>query len=145
MTRPVIGPLGNVLTLESLPQPNTLRWSKRRKCELLAAIEAGLLSRSDACSLYRLSVDEIVAWRHALTRFGIEGLSARRPRNAPISRAGIPLQQRLLSEIRRLAELAQAAGAGAAAALLDKAAAELHIMDPPIQTKHGAGAHAHGS
>ena len=99
-----------MLTLENLPPPNTLRWSKRRKCELLAAIDAGLLSRSEACSMYSLSVDEIVAWRHALTRFGIEGLSARRPRNAQSATPGFPLQQRLLTERRRLADAWTARG-----------------------------------
>jgi Protein of unknown function (DUF1153) len=117
MARPVIGPVGTVLALENLPPENTLRWSKRRKCELLAAIDAGLLSRSEACSMYRLSVDEVVAWRHALARFGIEGLRARRPRV-------IPLRHRLFTEINRLAELAQTAGAAATASLLKKAAAE---------------------
>ena len=86
MTRPVIGPLGSVLTSENLPPPNGVCWSKRRKSELLAAIDAGVLSRSDACSMYRLSVDELVAWRHALTRFGIEGLSAPRLRKAQIAK-----------------------------------------------------------
>src|SRR4051812_34660121 len=99
MARPVIEPVGTVLALENLPPENTLGWSKRRKCELLAAIDAGL-----ACSMYRLSVDEVVLWRHALARFGIEGLRARRPRV-------IPLRHRLFTEINRLAELAQAAGA----------------------------------
>lgn len=133
-----------MLTLENLPPPNTLRWSKRRKCELLAAIDAGLLSRSEACSMYRLSVDELVAWRHALTRFGIEGLSARRPRNAQSATPGFPLQQRLLTELRRLAELAQAAGAGAAAAVLDRTVAELHIIDLPGPPEHATEGHAHG-
>jgi hypothetical protein len=143
MVRPRIGPRANSPTVDNLPPPNTLRWSKRRKCELLAAIDAGLLSRSEACSKYRLSVDEVVAWRQALTRFGIEGLRARRPRIAPLSHAGIPLHWRLFSEIRRLAGLAQAGGAAAAAALLEKAAAELHMMDPSTQTKYVVEGHDH--
>ena len=130
MARPLIGPMGNVLTPENLPPPNTLRWSKRRKCELLAAIDAGLLSRPEACSMYRLSVDEIVSWRRALTRFGIDRLSAHRQSNAPLSLASIPLHWQLFSELRRLAGLAEAAGSAAAAALLEKAAAELHVIDP---------------
>jgi hypothetical protein len=123
MARPVIGPVGIVLTLENLPPANTLRWSKRRKCELLAAINAGLLGQTEACSMYRLSVDELIAWRHAVARFGIEGLSARRPRNA-LSHPPIPLRHRLFTEINRLTELAQAAGAPAIADLLEKAAAQ---------------------
>jgi hypothetical protein len=144
MPRAVIGPLGNVLTLENLPPPNTVRWSKRRKCELLAAIDANLLSRSDACSLYRLGEDEISAWRHALTRFGIEGLSARWPRNPKRGRVAIPLQQRLLGEVLRLAELARAARAEAAAVILDKAAAELHAMNASDNARMGAEGHVYG-
>jgi hypothetical protein len=129
MARPVIGPLGNVLTLESLPPANTIRWSKRRKCELLAAIEGGLLSPSEACSMYRLSMDEVLSWRHAVAHSGIEGLSARRPRDASRASVGIPPQQLLLNEINRLVGLAQANGAAPTAVLLQQAAAELRTVD----------------
>ena len=35
----VIGPLGEPLTLEDLPKPNTRRWVVRRKAEVVAADE----------------------------------------------------------------------------------------------------------
>ena len=38
----VIGPLGEPLTLESLPAPSTTRWVVRRKAEVVAAVAGGL-------------------------------------------------------------------------------------------------------
>ena len=38
----VIGPLGEPLTIESLPPANTRRWVVRRKAEVVAAVNGGL-------------------------------------------------------------------------------------------------------
>ena len=40
----VIGPLGEPLTLESLPPASTTRWVVRRKAEVVAAVAGGLLT-----------------------------------------------------------------------------------------------------
>ena len=40
----VIGPLGERLTVESLPPPHTTRWVVRRKAEVVAAVNGGLLT-----------------------------------------------------------------------------------------------------
>ena len=40
----VIGPLGEPLTLDSLPPVGTTRWVVRRKAEVVAAVNGGLLS-----------------------------------------------------------------------------------------------------
>jgi hypothetical protein len=45
----VIGPLGEPLTLDSLPAPSTSRWVVRRKAEVVAAVNGGLLSVDEAC------------------------------------------------------------------------------------------------
>ena len=37
----VIGPLGEPLTLDSLPAPSTTRWVVRRKAEVVAAVAGG--------------------------------------------------------------------------------------------------------
>jgi hypothetical protein len=75
-TRPasVIGPLGEILTLESLPPGNTSRWVARRKAEVVAAVDGGLLSIDEVLLRYRLSLEEFVSWRRALDRAGIAGL-----------------------------------------------------------------------
>lgn len=40
----VIGPLGEPLTLADLPSPDTRRWVVRRKAEVVAAVNGGLLT-----------------------------------------------------------------------------------------------------
>ncbi len=41
----VIGPLGEPLTLDSLPPANTTRWVVRRKAEVVAAVNRACASR----------------------------------------------------------------------------------------------------
>ena len=40
----VIGPLGEPLTIDTLPPPTTTRWVVRRKAEVVAAVNGGLLT-----------------------------------------------------------------------------------------------------
>ena len=40
----VIGPLGEPLTIDDLPKPNTQRWVVRRKAEVVAAVNGGMLT-----------------------------------------------------------------------------------------------------
>ncbi len=72
----VIGPDGRTLTLADLPQRETTRWVTRRKAEVVAAVQGGLLSLDEACERYRLSVEEFLSWQHAIARHGMEGLRA---------------------------------------------------------------------
>jgi hypothetical protein len=72
----VIGPDGNRLTRETLPPQDTKRWVSRRKAEVVAAVEGGLISLDDACARYRLSVEEYLTWQTAIARFGLDGLRA---------------------------------------------------------------------
>jgi hypothetical protein len=74
----VIGPLGESLTLDSLPPPNTTRWVVRRKAEVVAAVNGGLLSVDEACERYSLSVEEFAAWQRAVDRSGMPGLRVTR-------------------------------------------------------------------
>ena len=71
----VIGPLGEPLTLDSLPPPSTTRWVVRRKAEVVAAVNGGLLT-----------VDEACAALHAQPR-GVRLLAAR---GRPLRNAGPP-------------------------------------------------------
>ena len=73
-TKVALGPTGEPLTLESLPPPNTSRWVARRKAQVVAAVQSGLLTVDEACKLYKLTVEEFVAWQRALYRFGVRGL-----------------------------------------------------------------------
>lgn len=74
-TRPtsVGGPLGPV-TMDDLPSSSTTYWVARRRAEVLAAIDGGLLDIEDACARYRLSGEELDAWRQTIARAGIPGL-----------------------------------------------------------------------
>ena len=74
----VIGPLGEPLTLESLPPPGTTRWVVRRKAEVVAAVNGGLLTVDEVCDRYALSVEEFVSWQRAVDRSGMPGLRVTR-------------------------------------------------------------------
>ena len=69
----VMGPLGP-LTIDDLPSFSTAYWVSRRKAEVLAAIDGGLLSLEEGCDRYRLSNEEIGSWRLSLDRAGLPGL-----------------------------------------------------------------------
>jgi hypothetical protein len=74
----VIGPLGEPLTLESLPSPGTTRWVVRRKAEVVAAVAGGLLTVDEACARYGLSLEEFAGWQRAVDRSGMPGLRVTR-------------------------------------------------------------------
>ena len=74
----VIGPLGQPLSLNDLPPPNTKRWVIRRKAELVAAVRGGLISLEEVCERYHLSVEEFVSWQASLDRNGVRGLRTTR-------------------------------------------------------------------
>ena len=62
-----------VLPLPDLPALNN-RWTMRRKATLIFAVRSGRISIEEACRVYKLSVDELLAWERNLERYGIPGL-----------------------------------------------------------------------
>lgn len=70
----VMGPLGERLTLGSLPPTDTRRWVVWRKGEVVAAVNGGLLTIEEACARYDLSLEEFAAWQGAVDRSGMPGL-----------------------------------------------------------------------
>lgn len=74
----VIGPLGEELDRDNLPPPNTSRWVVRRKAEVVAAVNGGLLSIREACERYGLTLEELASWQRAVEREGMSGLRATR-------------------------------------------------------------------
>ncbi|MFS0847954.1 DUF1153 domain-containing protein [Novosphingobium panipatense] len=74
----VIGPLGEPLSDENLPPPNTSRWVVRRKAEVVAAVNGGLLSIAEACERYGLTLEEFASWQRSVEREGMAGLRATR-------------------------------------------------------------------
>ena len=74
----VIGPLGESLTIESLPPPSTTRWVVRRKAEVVAAVNGGLLTVDEVCECYGLTPEEFAGWQRAIDRSGMPGLRVTR-------------------------------------------------------------------
>ena len=74
----VVGPLGEALTLDSLPPPAPGRWTVRRKAEVVSAVRGGLLTFDEACARYSLELEELIDWHRALDRSGMPGLRVTR-------------------------------------------------------------------
>lgn len=74
--RPVAvpGPDGRTLTLNDLPSADTRYWSMRRKAQVAAAVDGGLLSVTEACERYCMTFEELQVWRIRLRRDGTRGL-----------------------------------------------------------------------
>ena len=73
-----IGPLGEMLTLDALPPANHTWWVVRRKAEVVAAVNGGILTIDEACDRYNLTVEEFVSWQRAVDRSGMQGLRVTR-------------------------------------------------------------------
>ena len=74
----VIGPDGSPLTIADLPPTNTRRWVIRRKAEVVAAVNGGLLSVDEVCDRYGLTLEEFAGWQRAVDRSGMPGLRVTR-------------------------------------------------------------------
>ncbi len=74
----VIGPLGEPLTLDTLPPADTTRWVVRRKAEVVAAVSGGLLTVDEVCARYGLTAEEFAGWQRAIDRSGMPGLRVTR-------------------------------------------------------------------
>jgi hypothetical protein len=77
-SRFAVGPDGAMMTLADLPPPRIERWVTRRKAQVVAAVQGGLLTLSEACERYSLTVEEFLSWQHAIERYGVAGLRATR-------------------------------------------------------------------
>ena len=73
----VIGPLGELLTLDMLPRPDA-RWTPRRKAEVVAAVHGGMLPIEEACAKYNITVEEFDLWDRAIGRAGLHALRVTR-------------------------------------------------------------------
>lgn len=65
-------------TLEDLPPADTKRWVVRRKEQVVQAVQAGRLTRENACTRYHLSDEEYQSWEDHLLRHGVRGLRVTR-------------------------------------------------------------------
>jgi hypothetical protein len=63
---------------EFLQAPRPTRWVASRKVAVVVAVSLGLLSTSEACERYLLSVDELARWRAVFETEGRLGLQMKR-------------------------------------------------------------------
>jgi Protein of unknown function (DUF1153) len=61
-----------------LPSPDTKRWVARRKAVIVDAVRNGAISLEEACRRYELSIEEFLAWQHAIESHGVAGLRVTR-------------------------------------------------------------------
>ena len=76
-----------------LPPPDTKRWVTRRKAVIVNAVRTGVISLEEVCRRYELSVEEFLAWQHAIDTHGVPGLRVTRLqiyRDNPPSRVAKP-------------------------------------------------------
>ena len=77
-----------------LPPIDVYRWTMRRKAAVVAAVEAGEISREEICRRYQISPEEFLSWQRAYDAFGLPGLRSTRlqqyRRAAPPPRRGRP-------------------------------------------------------
>lgn len=76
--RSVTGPDGMPMSFADLPPPDTQRWVIRRKAAVVAAVQGGMLTLEEACTRYRLTIEEYAGWQHAIDAFGMAGLRVTR-------------------------------------------------------------------
>ena len=74
----VIGPLGEPLTTDDLPSPETKRWVARRKAEVVAAVHGGLLTIDEVLDRDDLTLEGFASWQRAVDRSGMQGLRVTR-------------------------------------------------------------------
>jgi hypothetical protein len=58
----VTGFEGEPITREDLPEHADIRWVRRRKARVVAAVRGGLLSLHEALERYSLSLEEFIEW-----------------------------------------------------------------------------------
>jgi hypothetical protein len=68
----------NGIQLEDLPPPGVTRWVIRRKAQLVAAVEAGVITLDEALGRYQVSPEEFESWQRSLRRHGLYGLRTTR-------------------------------------------------------------------
>ena len=68
-TKALPGPI----TLADLPPRDTVRWRRRHKANVVAAVQAGVVSFADVSARYALSVEEFLSWQRTVDRHSPPG------------------------------------------------------------------------
>lgn len=51
-----------IIARDDLPESNDVRWVRRRKAQVVAAVRGGILSLREALARYSLSLEEFIEW-----------------------------------------------------------------------------------
>lgn len=57
-----------IAAAQELPESNDVRWVRRRKAQVVAAVRGGILTLSDALARYSLSLEEFIEWEREVGR-----------------------------------------------------------------------------
>jgi len=81
MSRNGSSPSANVVRMSrdrdrfaDLPPPDTDRWVPRRKAQVVAAVDRGVLTAEEACERYGLTIEEFESWEQLAKKHGSQGL-----------------------------------------------------------------------
>jgi hypothetical protein len=74
---PVLLEFDKLDLVPDLPRPDQ-RWTVQRKATVIQAVRGGWLPIEDVCDLYKISVDEFLAWERDVDRYGLYGLRTTR-------------------------------------------------------------------
>ena len=93
-TTRVMGPGGEPIGTEDLPEHADIRWVRRRKARVVAAVRGGLLSLHEALQRYSLSLEEFIEWEREVGREVAERRRSGRLRELSLVRTGRARRQR---------------------------------------------------
>ncbi len=79
--RAVSLPGGRIMTRADLPAPDTRRWVASRKASVVRGVAAGLITRSEALTIWGLSEAEFDEWRVAVETHGVDALKTTQIQN----------------------------------------------------------------
>ena len=57
-----------------LPPPWSRRWPPDAKAAVVAAVRGRILTLSEVCEQYEVSIEEYLTWQHGIDLFGLAGL-----------------------------------------------------------------------
>lgn len=63
------------LSEEDLPPQYNRRWTPTMKAKVVAAVETGLISATEAKARYALSNEELTSWQRGFAQRGVKGLT----------------------------------------------------------------------
>jgi hypothetical protein len=73
-----VGPRHELVTIDTLPPADGTHWRPRRKAQVVAAVQAGMITVDEVCERYRMSLEEFRGWQRALNAEGLQGLKVDR-------------------------------------------------------------------